>query len=134
MSGSFSAPNLVKPHDFSRLSRLTEQSDYRRVFTSRTKRIATKRFLLRASKRPLDAQARLGLAVAKRILPKAVLRNRVRRLVRDSFRLEKASLGGWDYVVQLKHWSEMASVDTLKAELSELWTEFRTFHASSSGS
>lgn len=45
---------------------------------------------------------RLGVIVAKRFLKKAVDRNRVRRLVRESFRLNQHDLGGLDIVVLLR--------------------------------
>ncbi len=43
--------------------------------------------------------ARLGLAVGKKHVRKAVGRNRIKRLVRESFRIHAASLGGFDLVV-----------------------------------
>lgn len=42
---------------------------------------------------------RLGIVVAKRYVKRAVDRNRVRRLIRECFRLEQDSLCGLDFVV-----------------------------------
>lgn len=47
--------------------------------------------------------ARLGVVVAKRYAPKAVLRNKVRRLIRENFRHNKNLLIGLDLVVLLKY-------------------------------
>lgn len=45
--------------------------------------------------------ARLALIVPKKVAPSAVVRNRIRRLAREAFRLEQARLSGWDYVVRV---------------------------------
>jgi ribonuclease P protein component len=51
-------------------------------------------------------EARLGLAISRRVAPRAVDRNRLRRLARESFR--QLTLAPLDYVV-------MARKDALKA-------------------
>ncbi len=47
--------------------------------------------------------ARLGLVIAKRVIPKAHDRNRIKRLLRDSFRRRRSALPAWDLVVQLSN-------------------------------
>jgi ribonuclease P protein component len=42
---------------------------------------------------------RLGMAISRKVAPSAVTRNRVKRLVRESFRAHKAELGSMDLVV-----------------------------------
>jgi ribonuclease P protein component len=44
---------------------------------------------------------RLALVVPKRLAPRAVTRNRIRRLVREAFRMQQQRLGGIDCVVRL---------------------------------
>jgi len=44
---------------------------------------------------------RLALVVPKRLAPRAVTRNRIRRLVREAFRMQQARLGALDCVVRL---------------------------------
>jgi len=44
---------------------------------------------------------RLALVVSKRFVPRAVSRNRIRRLIRESFRLRQHTLGGRDLVIRL---------------------------------
>ena len=46
--------------------------------------------------------ARLGLAISKKQCKKAVARNRLKRVVRESFRQHKAGLKGLDIVVMNK--------------------------------
>jgi ribonuclease P protein component len=47
------------------------------------------------------AYPRLALVVPKRLAPRAVARNRIRRLVREAFRLQQRRLGANDCVVRL---------------------------------
>lgn len=44
---------------------------------------------------------RLALVVPKRIAPRATARNRIRRVIREAFRLQQRRLGGNDCVVRL---------------------------------
>jgi ribonuclease P protein component len=44
---------------------------------------------------------RLALIVPKRLAPRSVTRNRIRRLMREAFRIRQDRLGGWDYVLRL---------------------------------
>ena len=45
------------------------------------------------------SDGRLGLAIAKKQLAKAVWRNRVKRLAREAFRQHKQAVSGYDIVV-----------------------------------
>lgn len=52
--------------------------------------------------RPNDlGYARLGMVITKRLLPRAVDRNRVRRCIREIFRLHRAEFPACDFVVRL---------------------------------
>lgn len=46
--------------------------------------------------------ARLGMVTAKKVAPRAVDRNRVKRIVREVFRLWRPRLSGLDVVVRLR--------------------------------
>lgn len=70
--------------------------------------------------------ARLGLAIAKRYIPLAVERNRVRRIIRESFRQYQISMKAFDIVViaqKALHDIESAS---LREELNRVWQRFCT--------
>jgi len=58
------------------------------------------RFHLYRLVNPLD-YPRLALVVPKRLVPRAVTRNRIRRLAREAFRLQGDRLGALDCVVRL---------------------------------
>lgn len=59
--------------------------------------------------------ARLGMIVPKRVLPRAVDRNRLRRLLREWFRLRQSELTGLDVIAQVK---SAAHEEVFKAEFS----------------
>jgi ribonuclease P protein component len=64
--------------------------------------------------------ARLGLAISRRSAPRAVDRNRIRRLARESFRqLELAPL---DYVVMARHEAVSAEKSLLRSSLDRHFT------------
>ncbi len=46
-------------------------------------------------------EARLGLVVGKKLLKRAVDRNKVKRIVRENFRCQRSSLPACDLVVRL---------------------------------
>ena len=48
-----------------------------------------------------NTEARLGLVVAKKLLKRAVDRNKVKRVVREQFRLRLAGLPAVDLVIRL---------------------------------
>lgn len=82
---------------FPRAFRLLKPDDYRRVFSD-NRRSADRYFLLLARPNGLD-HGRLGLAISKKKTRRAVDRNRLKRLVRESFRTHRNQLAGLDIVV-----------------------------------
>ena len=64
---------------------------------------------------------RLGLAVAVKTAGSGVARNRLRRLVRESFRLAQHQLPAVDVVVAAKFPAAGAPATTLRASLATLW-------------
>jgi ribonuclease P protein component len=64
---------------------------------------------------------RLGLAVSLRVAGGAVERNRIRRIVRESFRLHQRDLPALDLVVSARNRARDAAGPALHASLAALW-------------
>lgn len=80
-------------------ARLVNKADFDRVFAD-SQRARTDYVLVMA--RPNQAGfPRLGMIIAKRLLARAVDRNRVKRCVRESFRQVLLELPACDFVVRL---------------------------------
>jgi ribonuclease P protein component len=95
------------------------------------KRIDDRFFGLRIKPNGLE-HPRVGLAVAVKTAGSGVARNRLRRLVRESFRLAQHELPGVDIVVAAKIPAREAPATTLRASLATLWQRVASTCASSS--
>ena len=99
-SGALTVRRLLPSEEgatFPRSRRLLKPDEYRRVFND-GRRSADRHFLVLALPNGL-IDARLGLAVSKKTSRRAVERNRIKRLIRESFRLHQRTLCGLDLVV-----------------------------------
>jgi ribonuclease P protein component len=88
-----------RPASFPRDSRLLKPEEFERVFKE-NERARSDSLLVMVRPNALG-QARLGMIVAKRLLPRAVDRNRVKRCVRETFRRQRHNLPACDFVVRL---------------------------------
>ncbi|MGH2431120.1 MAG: ribonuclease P protein component [Pseudomonas sp.] len=84
--------------DFSRDKRLLTPRHFKAVFDSPTGKVPGKNLLILARENGLD-HPRLGLVIGKKSVKLAVQRNRLKRLMRDSFRLNQQMLAGLDIVI-----------------------------------
>jgi len=94
----FDNPARVVSQDFSREKRLLTPRHFKAVFDSPTGKVPGKNLLLLARNNDLD-HPRLGLVIGKKSVKLSVERNRLKRLMRESFRLHQDSLVGWDIVI-----------------------------------
>jgi len=102
-------------HRLPRAARLLRTREFRRVFEVGSRARGS---LVTVAVAPNDGErTRLGLSIGRRVWKRAVRRNRVRRLVREAFRLACAELPpGVDVVV-------IGSVPRIEPELAELRRE-----------
>ena len=85
-------------YKFPRSSRLLSAGDYRTVFDGAKVKVSDKHLLILARPNQLS-HPRVGLVIAKKHIKLAVHRNRVKRAIRESFRLANTSLPDLDIVI-----------------------------------
>jgi ribonuclease P protein component len=99
--------------------RLRRKSDFDAAY-ARGRRLSDGFFTVIALRNDKGAP-RLGLAVAVRAAGGAVGRNRVRRIIRESFRLHQGALPALDLVVSCRPQARAAEALVLRASLAALW-------------
>lgn len=121
----------MSKHDFSfpKQFRLTKPSEFQQVFANPVKS-SDGYFTLLAIPTELG-YARLGLAIAKKNIKKAVDRNVIKRTVRESFRVQE-HLGSIDIVVLARKEVLDASSALLRKSLAKHWLRIVTRCATSS--
>jgi len=99
---------------FPKALRLLQRQSFSRVFKDSNFRSSDNVFSILAAQ-SVNAYPRLGLAIAKKKVKKSVARQRLKRLVRESFRRHQHAIEGWDIVV-------MAQVGADKADNPQVFT------------
>jgi len=109
--------NLTR-QNFSKAFRLLSPKDFQTVF-SQAERFGNRHwtFIVRPNQQNFP---RMGLAIAKKQLPRAVWRNRIKRLARESFRQHKTPLSGYDIVVLSRQGMEKVDSVTLTKSFEHL--------------
>ncbi|HEX3948830.1 MAG TPA: ribonuclease P protein component [Steroidobacteraceae bacterium] len=72
-----------------------------------------------------ETYPRLGLSIATRTFRTAVARNRIKRLARESFRLNQHSLPPVDVTVSAREAARLASLKDLRSSLEGHWKSIR---------
>ena len=104
---------------FPKCRRLLTAAEFEAVFAA--PQVSSDRYftvLMRSNDR---GHPRLGLAIAKRRIRKATARNRLKRIVRESFRLNQHQLPAADFVVMAKPAAATAQRDVLWESLARHW-------------
>ncbi|MDR2239683.1 MAG: ribonuclease P protein component [Zoogloeaceae bacterium] len=99
--------------------RLRKTDEFSSVFAFR-KALRGRRFEMRYRPNSV-AGARIGVVIAKKFVRSAVNRNRVKRIVRESFRLSRERLPHCDIVVRVTARLETFDKRALRAEMDELF-------------
>jgi ribonuclease P protein component len=99
--------------------RLHQPSEFREVRT-RGRRLSDDFFSLSVLANH-ETHPRLGLAIATRTFGSAVARNRIKRLTRESFRLNQATLPSVDITVAARDAARTAKPADLRASLLRHW-------------
>ena len=112
-------------HRYTRNQRLLTARDFDRVFSKPAARISSKYLLLLAKPNDMNCP-RLGLVMSKKNVGNAVKRNRIKRLCRETFRLNTAALPATDLVLLARPGISQLGNSELKAQLVDLFDKLQT--------
>jgi len=115
---------------FPRRARLLKPAEFKATFARGTR--THERGLTVIAVANTLGHPRLGLAVAKKAVALAAERNRIKRQVRESFRLHQHQLPAVDLVVLVKPGSRMLTTPQLRPSLERLWIRVSATLAASS--
>ena len=104
---------------FDKSCRLLKSTEFGHVFSNGTRK-HDKFYLVAYCLNDLG-YARLGLAVSRKVSKKAVIRNRIKRQIRESFRLNKDLLVGIDCIVVAKVSAASTTRPALRLAIDALW-------------
>lgn len=99
--------------------KLSETEDFQRVF-KRNKSLQDRYWLVLYRPNGLD-HARLGTAVSKKNVSKAVQRNRIKRIIRETFRKNRDDLGMVDVVVLVRRGISEKKNRELNVAITKQW-------------
>jgi len=105
---------------FTKSMRLLSSSDFQTVFDDAPLRTSHQHFLFLARTNQLD-RPRLGLVIAKKHIRHAVDRNRMKRLIRETFRVKQQQLAGIDVIVLARKGMHEATNAVLIEQLNGQW-------------
>jgi len=108
---------------FARTFRLTRPAEYKQVFASATRK-TSRAFTVLTIPNGLE-HARLGLAISRKAAARAVDRNRIKRIIRESFRCQQRELGSWDIVILARNTAATSTAAVLRTELEQHWNQLK---------
>lgn len=106
--------------NFPREARLLNSKQYQSVFDRVDHKVSNKNLLLLSSINGLII-SRLGLIISKKKLKRAVDRNRVKRIARESFRFKQSHMIGLDILVLSRNDLASLSNRELRNMFDHLW-------------
>ncbi len=109
---------------FKKKQRLLKKIDYNHVF-EHAKKIVYAEFTVLYRKNDLS-YSRLGLAISKKMLTRAHDRNRIKRLIRESFR--KGTLPAVDVVFLARAGLKERTNTEINTNLSTIWVQLTKSH------
>ena len=104
-------------------TRLQNPIQFDRVFRNPAYRLTRAQFLLLAASNNLN-HSRLGMVVGRKAAPSAVIRNRIKRILRESFR--HRALAPFDIVVLAKSTNVNDEKPDLRDTVDSLFNEFES--------
>ncbi len=105
---------------FEKTLRLLNASEYQAVFDESRLKVSSAEILFLARKNDLD-RPRLGLVIAKKNVRLSVQRNRVKRNVRETFRMCQHNLQGIDVIVLARRGLDQLDNKQMQEICNQLW-------------
>ena len=118
----------MAPAPFPRAARLLTARDFARL-RGISQRISGRHFNAEVATAPTPG-ARLGLAVSRRVSKRAVRRNRIKRIARDSFRHARDRLPAVDILLIARQGADSGDNGALRLDLARLWERIVAVHGS----
>ena len=109
---------------FSRDRRLLAKAEFQAVFDESKK--VSQRYLLALYRPNQQAEARVGIMVGKRAVHLAVERNQIKRVIRESFRVNQTKLQGLDIIVIVRNQCNVLTKVQLREGVEKLWQNLST--------
>lgn len=106
--------------NFSRQKRLLEATHFKNVFDLPDKKLSTPYVLILIRKNKLE-HPRLGLVIGKKSVKLAVQRNRLKRQIRETFRLNQHLLDNYDVVIVARKGFADVSNTELQLQFAKFW-------------
>jgi ribonuclease P protein component len=113
----------LKKFSFSRKLRLTTKADFQAVFDDAKK--VNQKYLLALFKKNTKTHPRVGIMISKKNVHDASDRNRIRRIIRESFRHQQEKLKGFDIIVMGRSQCGTIENPKLKEMIQLIWEKIR---------
>lgn len=110
---------MISTARFEKCARLLKAVEYTQVFNKAFR--SEDQYFTVLAKPNNSGQSKLGLAVSKKRAKRAVSRNRLKRIIRESFRLSQNTIASADYVVMIQQSSEKITNKQLFLSLEKHW-------------
>lgn len=110
--------------EFPRAVRLLNPGDFSQVFNN-TEFKASNRYLLVLATPSKSGDSRLGFVIAKKHVKHAVQRNRVKRIIRESFRLNQHQMTNNDFVILARPGIHDLENAEIREMIDGLWFKLR---------
>lgn len=104
---------------FPRQHRLVTKAEFKNIFDKSSK--VNQRYFLALFKTNQKSYARLGLVIGKRVAKTAVSRNRIKRVIRESFRQNQEQFKGLDIVIIGRQQCDTLNKAKLREGIDRLW-------------
>lgn len=115
----FPSNKSEEKNTFTRKDRLLTSCEYREIF-QRAHKISSDSITVFFKKNTIN-RARLGFIISKKYIKNSVDRNRIRRIIRESFRFSKLILKKFDIVILVKQKISRQDKKALRQKIDLLW-------------